>query len=260
MESFTQVNTGFVIGETGGLRPLSSIFTAEEKAIYVPEFLWQFGYKKYVTSRDIFREWDERYNSKCHFHQDLSFDLPDTCISIGCDGDSFNEALLDEDDLYSYVCIEVSQGGRHLALEVSTHGVYLDNLANGSDVQTVYYTVLMGGRMRSYFSRFVPLHPGEKAFNRIRGLGARNTLSAQGFIASLGLANNKYTLLFRGKKLSRQSYIFLLGTYGILLDDEFKFDSLVLLRSANHGVVDIDHIVYSVSTYMTKIMVLRPGD
>lgn len=260
MESLTQVNTGFALGQTGGLQPLSSIFTGETKYLYVPEFLWQFGNSSYVTPRDIFKPEDERYNLKCHIHQTLSIDLCDTSIDIGLDEGNVVDDLLAEDDLYTYACINVNRDDNPLTLEVKINDCDLDNIVTGADIKVVSYLVHMDGEMHTYFSRFVPLHPGAKPFNRIRGLGARNTLAAKNFICSLGLAKDKYTMLFRGKKLSRQSYIFLLGTYGLVLDDDFNYDSLVFLRSANSGVVDIDRIVHTVSTYMTKIIVLHQKD
>lgn len=71
-----------------------------------------------------------------------------------------------------------------------------------------------------------------------------------------GIKESKYHLVYRETPIQHDCYALLMGTWAILLTDKFEFDSLVVLREANQVELVIDSIVYTMSPYMTKIMVM----
>lgn len=71
-----------------------------------------------------------------------------------------------------------------------------------------------------------------------------------------GIDQHQFPIRYHGRELNGQSYIFICGPWGILLDDDLSFDSLVCLNSIRRGHIDIAHIAYTTNSYMMKVKVM----
>lgn len=72
-----------------------------------------------------------------------------------------------------------------------------------------------------------------------------------------GLSDKQMSVSYRGEQLGGESYVLFCGPWGILLDDEFRFDSLALFAGYSEGCVNVDKFMYTVNKYVMKIMMLK---
>lgn len=94
-------------------------------------------------------------------------------------------------------------------------------------------------------------------FERISTLSwVRPSISSVRSCPHFGISHDKYLVWYRSKQLRGSCYALLCGTWAILLDDDFSFDSLVSLKSASDGRLYIDQIMATVNPYVVKIKTL----
>lgn len=74
---------------------------------------------------------------------------------------------------------------------------------------------------------------------------------------SYGILPTQYTVMYRHKQLGGSCYALLCGPWGILLDDDFSFDSLVLLNGASQSILIVDRFLYTTNTYVIKFVTLQ---
>lgn len=70
-----------------------------------------------------------------------------------------------------------------------------------------------------------------------------------------GLSSHKYDVTYKGKQLRCSCYAVLLGTVAVLLNDDFSFDSLVLLNGAVPHELDVARVIYTVNSHVIKVVV-----
>lgn len=75
---------------------------------------------------------------------------------------------------------------------------------------------------------------------------------------SYGVVTTPCKIVYQGKLLNGDTLTFVSGPWAILLDDDYTFDTLVLLKGASSGILDVDRFVYTVNTYILKLMMLNP--
>lgn len=74
---------------------------------------------------------------------------------------------------------------------------------------------------------------------------------------AFGLSPNQYQVRYKGRVLNGKSYAMLFGAWGILLDDDLQFDSLVYLSRVSTDLLEVDKFGYSVNKYILKVMMLQ---
>lgn len=73
---------------------------------------------------------------------------------------------------------------------------------------------------------------------------------------SYGIAHDPYRLIYKGKQLSRQFLALVSGTWAVLLNDDFSFNSLVFLKGASDGELVIERFAHTVDLYFVKMITL----
>lgn len=71
-----------------------------------------------------------------------------------------------------------------------------------------------------------------------------------------GISPLKYSVMYKLKELNGHTYALLCGPFAVLLDDDFKFNSLVALNGVTATTLDVHRIIYSVNTYILKVVSL----
>lgn len=121
-------------------------------------------------------------------------------------------------------------------------------------ISGVDYTLYAGGKTVRYRTDFGPQSPPDQDFRYISGLG-KGTHPKKQF--SYGVSPMEYTVTYHGEELGGTSLALVCGPWAVLLDDDLSFDTLVLLRGARSGILDVDRFVYTTNLYVLKLMVLR---
>lgn len=75
-------------------------------------------------------------------------------------------------------------------------------------------------------------------------------------VFSYGLAYKQYKIEYLGRELDGSCYAFVFGTWAILLQDNFAFDTFVLLKGCNSDKLIVDKFIYTNNTYIIKILTL----
>lgn len=73
---------------------------------------------------------------------------------------------------------------------------------------------------------------------------------------SYGLRHEQYGVVYKGRRLNGTSYAFLFGTWAVLLDDDLKYDSLVVLEGADSATLCVNAVIHTVNPYMVKVKTL----
>ena len=137
---------------------------------------------------------------------------------------------------------------------------YCYSLANkkhqGQNVKSVIginYHISVNEKERSEFTQTDPYYMRECEFRYVSYLGHKEV---GGQRLSFGLSNQPYSVVFKGKILDGHSYAWLCGTWGILLGDDFTFDSLILLKGVESHALFVDKVIHTVNPYVVKVMML----
>lgn len=93
-------------------------------------------------------------------------------------------------------------------------------------------------------------------FCRVQGLGSSEVAPVGINRFCFGIQPCKYLIRYKGRKLKDNRYAMLGGPWGILLQDDLSFDSLVLLNGATSAVLEIDTVAYTVNSSVVKAMTL----
>lgn len=138
------------------------------------------------------------------------------------------------------------------------HWVHSYDISYGFDnvsvLDGVRYSYTKDGSLEKHFTNF------EGRLEPVRDLVVPKKYKDLTNVAvQIGISSTKFGLMYKGKKLNRTSYAFLYGTWAVLVNDKFEFDSLVFLNRVADGTLCIDKVVYSVNPYMVKIMLMIKG-
>lgn len=139
---------------------------------------------------------------------------------------------------------------------------------SGSNVFGVGYSKLLidGKSLGPHITAFGD--NGIYNFQNIAGLGWYSGLRrradgyAGGYVGGIqtslpyGLLPQQFKVRYKGKELCGTSFVFIAGTWGILLDDDLSFDSLVLFKEVSQRAVVVDKFVHTVNPYVVKVMTL----
>lgn len=132
-----------------------------------------------------------------------------------------------------------------LSIQVQTN-----KLPNG--MMCVYYSATLDGRK---VTDRIDIESEDK-FQSIPGLLRQPATELGKNCISWGIRPKQYRVFCNGHELSGTCYALLCGVWAVLLDDELKFDGLALLNGANRDELHIAKILYSLNSYLVKVMML----
>ena len=130
------------------------------------------------------------------------------------------------------------------------------NGAKGRGMVGVQYRVHDGKREQKFYTKFTVFHEPSEVFKWIPDLGHEERNPSHGKQFSFGLSPQEYTFTYRGRQLGGTSLAYMCGPFAVLLDDDLSFDTLVALRGVQYNELIVDKFVYTVNTYIIKVMAL----
>lgn len=71
---------------------------------------------------------------------------------------------------------------------------------------------------------------------------------------NFGLSERQFEVIYQGKPLEGTCYAYMLGTYAILLRDDFSFDSLAALTGCRDGVLKVERFMFSTNDLIKSLM------
>ena len=111
---------------------------------------------------------------------------------------------------------------------------------------------------KTFYTEFERPHEN-RAFNWITTLGHHGD-DEGGIVSdkcfSYGVVDIEYSVIYKGRLLGGKTLAMICGPWAVLLDDEFRFDSLVTLTALKSYEMTVDRFVYTVNPYITKMIVL----
>ena len=129
----------------------------------------------------------------------------------------------------------------------SSHGIVLHGASFGWVLDDDYKELLLQYHQPNWVA---------PNFCHVASLGRINSGAIGLNTFSFGVNQEKYIVRYRGKKLNGSCYALLCGPWGILLDDDLQFDSLVILNGCTSAVLEIERVAYTVNPYVTKMVML----
>lgn len=96
----------------------------------------------------------------------------------------------------------------------------------------------------------------EHIFDNVSGLCKLGSKQFDNAEMLFGISENRLKVIYKEKELNSMMYALIYGPWAILLSDDMQFDSFVYLAGNRYGTLRIDKIVYTVNTYMLKLMLL----
>lgn len=112
----------------------------------------------------------------------------------------------------------------------------------------VDYQLHTGDGVISHHTRF------GSSFHTIEGLGNKDMYPIQNNSFGYGLKEKQFNVEYQGRKLGGKSYVYICGSWGILLSDDFSFDSLVLFTGLVNGTVGVERVLYTINPYVQRVV------
>lgn len=149
-----------------------------------------------------------------------------------------------------------------LVLSADPSFLYRSYLGDAKELGKVSYEFNVGDKDFYYITEFSKTPQNKVYFRFIDGLGKmRDSSQTTPDIFSFGLSPLLHKVKYAGNLLNGSSYMFVCGTWGILLDDEFRFDSLAILSRIHVRptmiVTTVDKFLYTVNPYIMKLMFMK---
>lgn len=94
------------------------------------------------------------------------------------------------------------------------------------------------------------------AFSGVYGISRIHMLSGYQESLSYGVPPTQLSVSYKDRPFGGKCYALVCGTWGILLGDDFSFDALVTFSGYNNKHLDVDRVVYTTNTYISKFVVL----
>lgn len=120
-----------------------------------------------------------------------------------------------------------------------------------TDTKAVDYHIRVKGKTVTHHTRIDP-----QAFEFVNEYGHYDIRGKCVDNFNYGVAPFQYLIMYKNKVLNGESYALFCGPWGILLDDDLSFDSLILMEGKSADVIAIEKFVYTVNPYITKVMML----
>lgn len=92
------------------------------------------------------------------------------------------------------------------------------------------------------------------SFHKIDNLGKKDLYPIVNNEFGFGIPEKQVTVEYQGKRLNGRSMVFICGSWGILLSDDLKLDSLVTFTGMVNGQVGVDKFLYTINPYIVKVM------
>lgn len=96
----------------------------------------------------------------------------------------------------------------------------------------------------------------EHIFDFVDGLSKADFEQFNNADMQFGISERRFRVIYKEKELNGMTYAFIYGPWAILLSDDMQFDTLVYLAGLRYGTLRIDKIIYTVNTYVLKMMLL----
>lgn len=149
-------------------------------------------------------------------------------------------------DIKSGERVVLSIGARTQVVHGSADGPYPT-----SDVVNINYIIGVGQRNRAFHTDL------KHAFTHISGLGRVKNADILGKHFSFGLDKTRYEIFYMRERLYREYMALVSGPWVVLVNDDYTFNSLVLLSGAKPGELRVSKIVYTSDPYIAQVFVSR---
>lgn len=114
----------------------------------------------------------------------------------------------------------------------------------------------VGQQVSSYSTKFKLPPWTEPNFRSISDLAIDHSIEVDANRFCFGVRGISYRVRYNGRELNGDCYALVCGPWAILLDDEFRFDTLAMLNGATSVILDVDRFLYTVNPYITKVITL----
>lgn len=158
---------------------------------------------------------------------------------------------------FSYKTVTIKLKDREIQLGLNVYNPGWSTAYVGPRrLEGVDYRIKLGDEVKNFHTTLSEPSWVAPNFCRISGLGSCNANNIGMNWFMFGIQQSKYVVKYHGRRLTGTAYALLCGPYAILLDDNFGFDSLALLNGVTPAVLDVDKFVYTVNSYVAKILTL----
>lgn len=210
-------------------------FLKDGSVVLVPSTLWEYGnvhQHSFTFPNGV----------SINEHRVMEFTLNECTISVAESGRVFLKFN--------------GRDGLRRVFEISCQ-FYESDEKDSKRVDYSYHLVGAGDTKYRYYSSYVMLR---FAFTRVSELGKIVVCIGKGFntdfrFISYGLSQNQYRIQYKGKVLGT-SYAWVFGTWALLLDDSFRFDSVAVLSGVSSDLLLVDKFLYTENHYVVKAMTL----
>lgn len=255
MIQYAQFNVGHALDfETGKLVSMRKCFENRGSEIMVPEFMWRYPKSRSsVNAFEIFPQHDERYHSECKLIRESGVSSYDFRVKFAPYDKSMDWSK------YERANIEIitPEGMKFIRLYCEVW----DDDRGFSLIHRLRFEVQQDNKRDMFHVVRDTTAWSGPAFPRVRGLHYdtpfqldydENLQNRATYAASYGAPTRKVMVYFRGTCLYTKSYVMLVGPWGIMMTDDFKFDSLVAFRGAKSDMIDIEKVIYTKNQLMLK--------
>lgn len=167
-----------------------------------------------------------------------------------------NELTVKFHQAHNKACVQFQDGNRWHKISLKSSLWSKWDPKNGNLPSGVNYKIAVGDEEKEYRSTFLTFEEACLRFWPLSGMDIRHPLGNEIDNFCLGIPERKFEIMYKGKLLSGQRRVLLCGHWGILLSDDFKFDTMVLFSGVDSTRITIDSIVYTVNCKDVKASVL----
>lgn len=122
-------------------------------------------------------------------------------------------------------------------------------------VAGIMYNLVTSQGARRYSTSFPNSLNAFASIDGLKNLAMfRDELISNAYIFNFGLPSKKFTVMYQGKPLEGKCYAYMLGTFAILLRDDFSFDSLAALSGCADGNLVVDKFMFSTNAVIQSLM------
>lgn len=164
-------------------------------------------------------------------------------------------------DGYKNVMVKFCDAKRNnwIELDVAVRPTLVSSQAWGGNMREImgfHFNVQMPNSEADFSYRLTESAWRSPNFRKIPHLAA-NEIEAIGMNElGFGISPLQYRVMYKLQELDGKTYALLCGPFAILLDDNLRFDSLVALNGVTATTLDVRRIIYSVNTYILKVVSL----
>lgn len=228
------------------------VSTRERKAgdtVYVPIYMQQ--YKDNVMLQRIFEDCVKVPWTRLNDLQIEFFNFSSRISTLGHEDFGF-----DRHEAYLKFIDKARGCGVEVNMTIDPYyGALQHARPSATQIRGVYYTVSVNGQMQKIRTDFMPMDSG--SFAQIDSLARAHTyrtVIADKFY--FGVRHQSYRVRYRGKVLPNRYIAMMCGSCGILLNSDFSFASIVLLKGASTELLDVERFLYTSNRDIVKFVTL----